>query len=65
MKIKIQGGVPLQGSIRVNGAKNSALPAIAASVLSSQAVILSNVPWILDIKKLFGFTQRSWSTNKL
>ena len=35
-KLQIEGGIPLNGSIRVSGAKNAALPILAASLLSAE-----------------------------
>lgn len=43
-KIRITGGAPLAGTVTISGAKNSALPCIAASLLTAGPVILSNVP---------------------
>ncbi len=48
-KLLITGGVPLHGEIRVSGAKNAALPILAASLLSDQTLTLSNVPHLHDI----------------
>jgi len=48
-KFLIQGGVPLQGEIAVSGAKNSALPALAACLLTSERVILDRIPPVRDI----------------
>ncbi len=48
-KLLITGGVPLHGEIRVSGAKNAALPILAASLLSEQTLTLSNVPHLHDI----------------
>jgi UDP-N-acetylglucosamine 1-carboxyvinyltransferase len=48
-KIRIVGGNPLSGRVAVSGAKNAALPAIAASLLTSDAVYLSNIPFVRDI----------------
>jgi UDP-N-acetylglucosamine 1-carboxyvinyltransferase len=45
----IQGGVPLQGEIAVSGAKNSALPTIAACLLTSEPVTLERIPRVRDI----------------
>ena len=39
-KFLIQGGTPLEGEIAVSGSKNSALPALAASLLTSEKVVL-------------------------
>ncbi len=49
---RIQGGVPLRGTIAVSGAKNAALPIMAASILADGAVTLSNVPHLTDIDTL-------------
>lgn len=48
-KIRIIGGMPLQGAIPISGAKNAALPLMAASLLSDETVTLSNVPYLADI----------------
>jgi UDP-N-acetylglucosamine 1-carboxyvinyltransferase len=48
-KYLITGGTPLEGTIRVSGAKNSALPCMAAALLTSDAVILENIPQVRDI----------------
>jgi UDP-N-acetylglucosamine 1-carboxyvinyltransferase len=45
----IRGGNPLVGTIRVSGAKNAALPAMAAAILTDETVILENVPDVRDI----------------
>ena len=48
-KLIIEGGVPLQGSIQVSGAKNAALPILMACLLAEGKVELSNVPRLADI----------------
>jgi UDP-N-acetylglucosamine 1-carboxyvinyltransferase len=48
-KLKITGGSRLEGSIRIGGAKNSALPAMAAALLTEDELVLSNVPFVNDI----------------
>lgn len=48
-KIIITGGEPLSGSIRIGGAKNSALPLMAASLLTDEYIILENVPKLSDV----------------
>jgi UDP-N-acetylglucosamine 1-carboxyvinyltransferase len=45
----IRGGRPLQGEIRTNGAKNSALPALAACLLTGDPVVLHRIPNVRDI----------------
>ncbi len=47
--IRIHGGVPLKGEIPISGAKNAALPLMTASLLTDEALILSNVPDLADI----------------
>jgi UDP-N-acetylglucosamine 1-carboxyvinyltransferase len=46
----IRGGNPLLGTIRVSGAKNAALPAMAAALLTEEAVVLENIPQVRDIE---------------
>ena len=48
-KFVIRGGVPLQGEIAVSGAKNSALPALAACLLTEDEVVLDRIPPVRDI----------------
>src|ERR1019366_2489568 len=48
-KLVIRGGKPLTGTIRVSGAKNAALPAMAAALLTDEPVILENIPQVRDI----------------
>jgi UDP-N-acetylglucosamine 1-carboxyvinyltransferase len=48
-KFVIRGGNPLVGTIRVSGAKNSALPLMAASILTEEPVTLENIPQVRDI----------------
>jgi UDP-N-acetylglucosamine 1-carboxyvinyltransferase len=48
-KLRITGGVPLQGQIVIGGAKNAALPLMAATLLTADRVTLSNVPYLADI----------------
>jgi UDP-N-acetylglucosamine 1-carboxyvinyltransferase len=48
-KFVIRGGNPLLGTIRVSGAKNAALPCMAAALLTDEPVILENIPDVRDI----------------
>ena len=48
-KFVIQGGTPLSGSIPVSGSKNSALPALAACLLTGETVTLNRIPPVRDI----------------
>lgn len=48
-KFRIKGGKPLRGRVSVSGAKNSALPCMAAAVLTPETVTLHNLPYARDI----------------
>ncbi|NRA42531.1 MAG: UDP-N-acetylglucosamine 1-carboxyvinyltransferase, partial [Pseudomonadales bacterium] len=48
-KLIIQGGTQLSGEIRISGAKNSALPILAATILCKEPVKISNLPHLHDI----------------
>ena len=48
-KLRIKGGNRLEGQVRISGAKNSALPAMAASLLTAGEVVLENIPLVNDI----------------
>jgi len=49
-KFVVRGGNPLLGTVRISGAKNSALPCMAAAILTEDEVILENVPQVRDIE---------------
>jgi UDP-N-acetylglucosamine 1-carboxyvinyltransferase len=48
-KLQVAGGIPLQGEVRVSGAKNAALPIIASTLLASEPVAVGNVPHLQDV----------------
>jgi len=48
-RIIITGGVPLQGDVQVSGAKNSALPLLASTILGGEECVLTNVPRVVDV----------------
>lgn len=52
-KLLIKGGASLKGQISCSGAKNAALPMIAATILSDEDVILKNLPYLQDITTMF------------
>ena len=52
-KLLIKGGKSLAGEIDCSGAKNAALPVIAASILSSDDITLKNLPYLQDITTMF------------
>ncbi len=49
-KFVIRGGNPLVGTISVSGAKNSALPCMAAAILTDEEIVLENIPQVRDIQ---------------
>jgi UDP-N-acetylglucosamine 1-carboxyvinyltransferase len=66
-KFLITGGNPLHGNVAISGAKNSALPAMAASLLTANRVALHNVPKVRDIitmGKLLAYMGVSVATNE-
>ena len=48
-KLRIRGGKPLRGTVRISGAKNAALPILCAAILSPETLTLHNVPQLNDI----------------
>jgi UDP-N-acetylglucosamine 1-carboxyvinyltransferase len=52
-KLLINGGSSLGGTISCSGAKNAALPMIAATILSNESIILKNLPYLQDITTMF------------
>ncbi len=51
-RLHIEGGIPLRGTIRVRGAKNAALPACIAALLTEEPVVLRSVPQLLDVSTI-------------
>jgi len=51
-KFVIRGGNPLVGTVRISGAKNAALPAMAAALLTDEPLVLENVPDVRDIQTM-------------
>jgi UDP-N-acetylglucosamine 1-carboxyvinyltransferase len=48
-KLIISGGRPLSGDVRISGAKNAALPIIAATLLAQEPMVIGNIPHLRDI----------------
>ncbi|HEY4873899.1 MAG TPA: UDP-N-acetylglucosamine 1-carboxyvinyltransferase [Steroidobacteraceae bacterium] len=48
-KLQIQGGTPLEGEVRISGAKNATLPILAAALLAENPVVIGNVPHLQDV----------------
>jgi len=51
-KFVVKGGIPLRGEIATGGAKNSALPALAATLLTDQPVVLRRIPQVRDVRTM-------------
>src|SRR5919109_4207584 len=51
-KLKITGGRPLEGEVRVSGAKNAALPIMCAALLTTKPLTLTNVPQLRDVSTM-------------
>jgi UDP-N-acetylglucosamine 1-carboxyvinyltransferase len=51
-KLRITGGRPLQGEVRVSGAKNAALPIMCAALLTARPLRLANVPRLMDVSTM-------------
>ncbi len=67
-KFRIRGGKPLHGTVRISGAKNSALPAMAAALLTAEPVTLHNIPKVRDIitmSKLLAFMSANVSAHEI
>ena len=48
-KLIIEGGVSLQGKVKISGSKNSCLPILAATLLTDEACVIKNVPDLRDV----------------
>ena len=51
-KIRIVGGKPLEGTVRISGAKNASLPDVCAALLTDEPIVLDNVPEVRDIRTM-------------
>ena len=51
-KLRITGGRPLEGEVRISGAKNAALPIMCAALLTSKPLVVSNVPRLRDVSTM-------------
>lgn len=56
-KLTIRGGTPLEGTLEISGAKNSALPLLASSLLAEQRVHLTNVPDLKDVETMLSMVE--------
>ena len=57
-KLRIRGGRRLEGEVAISGAKNAALPELCAALLTSEPVLLSNVPRLQDVATMLN----AWSS---
>ena len=51
-KLEVFGAKKLEGSVRISGSKNAALPILAATILSNKKIILNNLPDVKDINTM-------------
>ena len=52
--LRVRGGMPLRGAVRISGAKNAALPMLAATLLTGDECVLTNVPDLADVGTMLG-----------
>src|SRR5258706_413772 len=57
-KLSIHGGMPLSGEVRVAGAKNAALPILAAALLTAEPMRITNVPQLNDVGTMIALLKR-------
>jgi UDP-N-acetylglucosamine 1-carboxyvinyltransferase len=57
-KLQIRGGAPLDGEVRISGAKNAALPILAGALLADGPVTIANVPHLHDVTTMIGLLGR-------
>ncbi len=57
-RIRVRGGVSLQGAIQISGSKNASLPLMAAALLTDQPLVLHNVPRLADISTMIALLQQ-------
>jgi UDP-N-acetylglucosamine 1-carboxyvinyltransferase len=63
-RLVIRGGNQLKGSVQIHGAKNAALPQIAAALLSAEPLEIGNVPDLLDVTTMLGLMQELGVTSE-
>lgn len=57
-RLEIEGGVPLRGAVLASSAKNAALPALAAALLTAEPVVLENLPVLADVTTISQLLER-------
>ena len=61
-RLVIEGGLPLRGEVAASAAKNAALPALAASLLTAEPLVLDNVPALADVTTICSLLERLGAT---
>lgn len=61
-KLLIRGGRPLNGEVRISGAKNAALPELCAALLSAEPVTLTNIPRLQDVATMLKLIRNMGAT---
>ena len=56
-KLRITGGTPLEGTVRISGAKNAALPILAGTLLATRPTTIRNVPHLKDVTTMLSLLQ--------
>jgi len=56
--LEIEGGVPLRGTVAVSAAKNAALPALAAALLTAEPIVMENLPLLADVTTIRRLLER-------
>ena len=65
-RLIIEGGVPLQGELQIEGAKNAALPALTAALLAETGdLVLDNIPGVVDIRSMCKLLEHMGMTSDL
>jgi UDP-N-acetylglucosamine 1-carboxyvinyltransferase len=61
-RLEIEGGIPLRGTVKVSAAKNAALPALAAGLLTAEPLVFPNVPDLQDVRTMIRLLQTLGAT---
>ncbi len=61
-RLEIEGGIPLNGTVKVSAAKNAALPALAAALLTAEPLVFPNLPDLQDVRTMIRLLQTLGAT---
>src|SRR5438309_4617972 len=61
-RLEFEGGIPLRGTVKVSAAKNAALPALAAALLTAEPLVFSNLPDLQDVRTMIRLLQTLGAT---